>query len=231
MITIATDGSCIGNPGAGAYGLVAQGNGLLIERAIPVAATTNNEMELRGLLEALLLYADSLQSQGPATILCDSQLAVKGYNEWLDGWRSGGWRKKGGAIAHLALWQEIAFLKSLVGDRVAVQWIRAHQNRGTINDRVDALANACARSQRAVNGPALQDTLDGFAERLAAAYPGRTGTAASVPSPATIRAPGTHTPEDAGTVLSAARRLITDRLGSDPHAIALVTRIDAVLAA
>src|SRR3546814_3198370 len=56
MITIATDGSCIGNPGPGAYGFVAETEQGLFPKAIPVAATTVGEMEVRALLEALLYY-------------------------------------------------------------------------------------------------------------------------------------------------------------------------------
>src|SRR3546814_11562343 len=35
--------------------------------------------------------------------------------------------------------------------------VRAHQNTGSLNDKVDALVNKCARTQEACNGPSLQD--------------------------------------------------------------------------
>jgi ribonuclease HI len=154
MITIATDGSCIGNPGPGAYGFVVDHDSSIRERAIPVAATTVGEMEVRALLEALL-YTSADLPMSPVRIICDSQYVVNGYNEWMAGWETKGWHKKGG-LAHAALWKDIAAMKRRIGNRVTVEWIRAHQNIGGLNDKVDALVNSAARSQRAVNGPALQ---------------------------------------------------------------------------
>lgn len=157
MIIIATDGSCIGNPGPGAFGFVAQREGRpLFEKAIPVSATTVGEMEVRAFIEAMLFYAAHHLGDGPALIQCDSQYVVKGYNEWMAGWEAKGWRKKGGAIAHVELWKQIAVIKHAVRHNVTVEWVPAHQNDGSLNDKVDALVNRSARIQAATNGPALQ---------------------------------------------------------------------------
>lgn len=161
MIHIATDGSCIGNPGPGAYGFVARvDNEGLIVKAIPVAHTTVGEMEVRGLLEALLFYIDFCQDQDQATIQCDSTYVVNGYNEWMANWEAKGWKKKGG-LAHVELWKSIALAKSIIRHNVTVEWVRAHQNTGSLNDKVDALVNSCARAQEPCNGPAFQDNVDG----------------------------------------------------------------------
>ena len=160
MITIATDGSCIGNPGPGAYAFYADIDGHLVRRAIPSSATTVGEMEVRALLEALLFISDFIDQQPePVLIQCDSQYVVNGYNDWMAGWKAKGWRKKGG-LAHTELWKQIDATKSRLQSPVTVTWVRAHQNNGSLNDRVDAIANYTARSQVAVNGPALQDTLE-----------------------------------------------------------------------
>lgn len=162
MITIATDGSCIGNPGPGAYAIHAvhttEGKTVsTFSRAIPHSHTTVGEMEVRGLLEALLFIQSQLDEYGgPILIQCDSQYVVKGYNEWMAGWKAKGWRKKGG-LAHAELWQRIEAAKTAIISRVTVEWVRAHQNNGSLNDEVDALANNCARSQTSKNGPALQE--------------------------------------------------------------------------
>lgn len=157
MIIIATDGSCIGNPGPGAFGFVAQREGRpLFEKAIPVGATTVGEMEVRAFIEAMLFYAAHHLDDEPALIQCDSQYVVKGYNEWMAGWEAKGWRKKGGAIAHVELWKQIAVIKHAVRHNVTVEWVPAHQNDGSLNDKVDALVNRAARNQSATNGPALQ---------------------------------------------------------------------------
>lgn len=156
MITIATDGSCIGNPGPGAYGFVAQTEQGLFPKAIPVAATTVGEMEVRAFLEAMLYYIANHMEQDTAHILCDSQYVVNGYNEWMAGWQAKGWRKGKGQLAHVDLWKRIADAKATVRHNVTVEWVRAHQNTGSLNDKVDALVNHSARTQEAFNGPSLQ---------------------------------------------------------------------------
>jgi ribonuclease HI len=156
VITFATDGSCIGNPGPGAYGFVVQTPQGVFPKAISVPATTVGEMEVRGLLEALLYYIEHFQDQDEALIQCDSQYVVNGYNEWMAGWEAKGWKKNKGALAHIALWKEIADAKRTVRHNVTVEWVRAHQNTRSLNDKVDALVNSSARSQQDVNGPALQ---------------------------------------------------------------------------
>lgn len=156
MITIATDGSCIGNPGPGAYAIYGEFPGGNIARAIPAPATKIGEMEVRGLLEALLFLGEFLAtSEMPALIQCDSKYVVNGYNDWMAGWKAKGWKKKGG-LAHAALWQQIDEAKAALPSAVTVEWVRAHQNTGSLNDKVDSIANSCARSQAPMNGPALQ---------------------------------------------------------------------------
>lgn len=60
---------------------------------------------------------------------------------------------------HSALWQQIDDAKARLKSPVEVIWVKAHQNNGSLNDKVDVLANQCARAQEAYNAPALQDEL------------------------------------------------------------------------
>lgn len=168
MITIATDGSCIGNPGPGAYGFYADlGSGNIIKRAIPMPATTVGEMEVRALLEALFFvseYIDEVQGiePVPVTIQCDSQYVVKGYNEWMAGWKQKGWKKSKGTLAHVELWKLIDQAKADMFSDVTVEWIRAHQNNGNLNDKIDEIVNNCARTQRSLNAQPYPDlTVEG----------------------------------------------------------------------
>ena len=50
-------------------------------------ATDSAEVELMALVEGLEYAIDG------ETIYSDSAFCVKGYNEWLDGWKAKGWRK------------------------------------------------------------------------------------------------------------------------------------------
>lgn len=144
MINIATDGSCLGNPGPGACGFLGVHNGREFFHAQPHAHTTNGEMEVRALMEALL-YVSQMNERIPVTIHSDSMNVVKGYNEWMEGWKC--WHKKGG-LAHATLWQRIDELKSEIQSPLEVVWVRAHRNVGSLNDKVDALVNRTARTQQ-----------------------------------------------------------------------------------
>ncbi|AXK43889.1 ribonuclease H family protein [Erythrobacter aureus] len=148
MITIATDGSCIGNPGPGAYAFVVEIDGGISTESYFVEDTTVGEMEVRGLLEALLYVSECIDGQDRAAdvlIQCDAQYVVKGFNEWMANWKAKGWRKKGG-LAHAQLWEQIDAAKSRISCPLRVEWVRAHQNKGTLNDKVDAAANNTART-------------------------------------------------------------------------------------
>lgn len=163
MIHIATDGSCIqqgdfrqgdDTPRPGGYAMIAvHDDGTRVERACPMANGLIGRMEASGLLLALEYVRDlPADIHGEAVLIqSDSQYAVNSYNEWMNGWQAKGWRKKGGAIANLDIWQKAWDVKQeLAGRKVSVEWVKAHQNTGSLNDAVDALANQCARSQKPV---------------------------------------------------------------------------------
>lgn len=154
-VTIATDGSCIQSgeyrsgvnemPRPGAWGFVARlADGQIVKRAIPFADTTIGAMEVAALLNALEYVAVDIE--GTVLIQCDSQYVVNGYNEWIAGWAAKNFTKKGG-LAHAVAWRRIHELKTSLGARVTVEWVKAHSNSGSLNDLVDALANGCARDQ------------------------------------------------------------------------------------
>src|SRR5215471_12888171 len=53
LVTITTDGSCIGNPGPGGWACVIRSNGSVTEMFGCEPHTTNNRMELQAVIEAL----------------------------------------------------------------------------------------------------------------------------------------------------------------------------------
>ena len=72
-----TDGSAVPNPGAGGSAVVWTRDGEVVREAGGSAAeTTNNRMELQALIEALRM----LPEDAGATILSDSELAVRTIN-------------------------------------------------------------------------------------------------------------------------------------------------------
>jgi len=150
------DESCLGN---GRVGATPGGAGALIEvrtaqglqrRDVYLNApdTTNNRMALRGAIAVL----DVLSNKGrrlAGLMVSDSQYLVKGITEWAPGWKRRGWRRKGGEIENLELWQEL----DLAAGRHDFQWIwvRGHA-RHAKNEYADHLAQRAARRQETSDG-------------------------------------------------------------------------------
>jgi ribonuclease HI len=132
-----TDGSCEGNPGPGGWGFVwVEDDVIRAEQCGHEPATTNNRMELSGLIAAY----KALPRDAQITVYTDSQLCVNTINEWARGWEARGWRRKTGPIANLALVQELyALAKAHPG--VQLRWIKAHDG-SRWNEYADALAES-----------------------------------------------------------------------------------------
>lgn len=132
---IFTDGACSGNPGPGGWAAVRVVDDVLIEeRHGREDRTTNNRMEMRALIEAFrMLPADSTE-----TIWSDSNLCVRTLNEWAEGWKRRGWKRKTGPVENLDLVREAYELKrSRPG--VELRWIKGHAGRKW-NEVADRLA-------------------------------------------------------------------------------------------
>ena len=139
--TAYTDGSCIGNPGPGGWGVhIEQPDGRVVEAGGGEIRTTNNRMELRAAIEALRLTADAPL----VAIVTDSQYVRRGVLEWLAGWQRNGWRtadKK--PVKNADLWQEL--LAAVASHRIEWRWVKGHAGHAE-NERVDRLADAAARA-------------------------------------------------------------------------------------
>lgn len=112
--------------------------GFVFERFITVdRATDNAELELMALVEGLEYAQDG------DVIYSVSDFCVKGYNEWLDGWKSKGWRKTDKKpVAYRSFWLQVDSLRS--GQYVEVVKIKAHSGiKG--HKRADDLASMAAR--------------------------------------------------------------------------------------
>ncbi|KQX20987.1 hypothetical protein ASD01_29685 [Ensifer sp. Root423] len=87
------DGACEPNPGPGGWGVAVFRDGVeLSSEHGGDADTTNNRMELTGLLRGI---GAAKALNGPVTIWCDSMYCVKGANEWRHGWKKNGWQRGG----------------------------------------------------------------------------------------------------------------------------------------
>lgn len=158
LLAIYADESCLGNgregsnPG-GAAGVIeyihpATGNLTRWDYWISEAATTNNRMALRSVIDAFRGISRK-GSRFRVTFTSDSQYLVKGMSEWVFGWMSRGWKKKDGPILNLELWQEA--VESVRGHQVSWQWVRGHVGHPQ-NEYANFLATRAAREQTSSDG-------------------------------------------------------------------------------
>ena len=132
--TIYTDGACSGNPGPGGWAAILKYGPHEKELSGGEAETTNNRMELSGVIAAL----GALTERCSVTLYTDSQYIERAINEhWLDSWKKRGWRRKDGPVKNLELWQELD--KLLHAHEVSVHWVKGHAEN-EYNNRCDALA-------------------------------------------------------------------------------------------
>ena len=88
-ILVYTDGACVNNPGGpGGWGVcIFYPDGTIYELGGHEARTTNNRMELQGVLAAL----QAIEPGAVATVYSDSRYVIDGLTKWLSGWKRKGW--------------------------------------------------------------------------------------------------------------------------------------------
>jgi ribonuclease HI len=132
-VTIYTDGACDPNPGPGGWAAL-----LIYNKREQILAgsdphTTNNRMELTAAIEAL----KALKKPSQVEFYTDSQYLRLGITDWIPNWRARNWRRKGGKLANVDLWQ--ALDKKIQTHQINWHWVRGHSGDRN-NQRVDSLA-------------------------------------------------------------------------------------------
>lgn len=155
-LVVHADEACLGNgteppnPG-GAGGLVElprRGSVVRRDYFLCEPDTTNNRMALRSAIAALSLIGARGRSL-KVELVSDSNYLVLGMREWVPKWRARGWRRKGGAIENLDLWQELVALAER--HQVRWRWVRGHASDPK-NEYADFLATRAAKEQRDSGG-------------------------------------------------------------------------------
>jgi len=138
-ITIFTDGASKGNPGRGGFGAVIAKGDKVTELGAHKERTTNNEMELLAVVEALTLVKGN---KVPTAIYTDSKYVVDGAKGWVFGWQKNGWKTKANTdVANKELWQKLVPLLS----RTDITWLKVPGHVGIIgNERADTIASTFA---------------------------------------------------------------------------------------
>jgi ribonuclease HI len=139
-VTIYTDGACEPNPGNGGWAALLIYDRQERELSGSELNTTNNRMELTAAVRAL----GALSQPCKVDLYTDSEYLHRGITEWLPGWRRRGWKRKGGKLANIDLWQ--ALETALERHEVSWHWVRGHAGNRS-NQRVDSLARQAIRNQ------------------------------------------------------------------------------------
>lgn len=139
-VTIYTDGACSGNPGPGGWGAVLRYGAHEKEFSGGAAETTNNRMELTGVIEALR----QLKEPCIVELWSDSKYVIDALSKgWVYSWKKNGWRKGDKKPAlNVDLWEQL--LPLIARHDVRYHWVKGHAEN-EYNNRCDALAVAESR--------------------------------------------------------------------------------------
>lgn len=137
MINIYTDGSSLGNPGPGGYGIIMVSGPHRKELSAGFRKTTNNRMELLSVIIAL----ESLKKEGETVLITsDSKYVIDSVEKgWVFGWV----KKNFSGKKNADLWKR--FLLIYNKHHVKFRWVKGHNNHPE-NERCDELAVAAANS-------------------------------------------------------------------------------------
>lgn len=135
QVYIFSDGACSGNPGPGGYGVILRCDGREKELSGGETQTTNNRMELMGVITGL----EALKYPCRVTIQTDSRYVVDSIEKgWAKGWKKNNWIKSDKKPAlNKDLWERL--LKLLEIHDVTFAWIKGHAGHPE-NERCDRLA-------------------------------------------------------------------------------------------
>lgn len=133
-IIIYTDGACSGNPGKGGWGAVLMTSQHRKEISGAVAHTTNNQMEITAVIEALRI----IKKPSSIQIYTDSKYVMDGITKWINGWKHNGWKTKDKKpVKNIELWQ--ALDTEVTRHQIEWHWVKGHCGNEN-NEIADQLA-------------------------------------------------------------------------------------------
>ena len=142
-VTIYTDGACSGNPGPGGWGAILKYKEHTREMSGGEKQTTNNRMELMGVISAL----QALREPCIVELWSDSKYVIDALEKgWAVSWQKKGWIKSDKKPAlNVDLWEEL--LPLLKMHDVRWHWVKGHAEN-EYNNRCDAMAVAESRKYK-----------------------------------------------------------------------------------
>ncbi len=143
-VTLFADGACSGNPGPGGWGaiLISAASGKRLEFSGADLDTTNNRMELIGVIEGF----QRLKRKSRVRVVTDSRYVVDGMTSWIYTWRRNGWLtsdKK--PVKNRDLWEQLSEFAGR--HQTTFEWVRGHEGHAE-NERCDAMARVAIDTAR-----------------------------------------------------------------------------------
>lgn len=135
VVELFSDGACDTTAGHGGWASILRYGERELVLSGHEAETTNNRMELRGLLEGLLVLKRPCQVR----VITDSQYLRKAFTDgWILKWQRNGWKTSGGdPVKNKDLWE--ALIEQAHKHALTFIWVKGHNGHGE-NERVDKLA-------------------------------------------------------------------------------------------
>ena len=134
-VKLFSDGSCLGNPGAGGWAYILQYGDAIKKASGAEAMTTNNQMELT----AAIMGLSALKQPCCVELFTDSEYVVKAINSWLAKWVVTDFKGKKNAD----LWRR--YLAAAAPHEIRASWVKGHAGHPQ-NEECDAMARAAAEA-------------------------------------------------------------------------------------
>jgi ribonuclease HI len=137
-INLYSDGGAEPNPGKGGFGVIMTYKGIKREFSQGYELTTNNRMELMGVIYGL----QRLKTTSIVNVFTDSRYVIDGIEKgWAKRWKAKNWyRTKTEKAVNHDLWDRLLTLIS-AQQKVTFNWVKGHAGH-IENERCDALALA-----------------------------------------------------------------------------------------
>lgn len=134
-VTLYTDGACSGNPGPGGWAAILLYGSFQKELSGGERNTTNNRMELTGVIRGL----EALNQPCQVDLYSDSKYVIDALEKgWARSWQRRGWVKGDKKPAlNPDLWQRLLELCDY--HQVNLHWVKGHASN-PMNNRCDELA-------------------------------------------------------------------------------------------
>lgn len=147
VIEIYSDGSCLKNPGPGAYCAAIFDNNQIIVLSEFFHDTTNNRMELLGAIKALEHIAiQNNKSSDLIIIHTDSQYVKNGIESWIFNWQKNNWKTANNKpVKNQDLWEKLYQYNSIIKPKW--NWVKGHST-DEFNNMVDFIANYTAKQSK-----------------------------------------------------------------------------------